>query len=480
MLFGGDLVWGPWPRETLELARSLGDRARFILGNTDRLALEGDSDSASWTRERLTESQRAFVAAWPTDARAGRRRPRPDAVLPRDAAERRGRRDAGDAGRALGRRVLADVRGARRRLRSHAPAVRRGARRAPCRESGQRRQPVRSSRRLVGDARTGRRRAAPRTTTQPPPRRRCAPRASHGRTSPTSCSTRPRVTSVIAFLEQFARPTGLYGGAFDPPHNGHVAVARAAKAHFGLPQLVVLVAAAPGHRDVHATAEERLELARAAFPDDDVRLDRHARTIDLLRSGEFDDPLFVIGADQFCELLTWKEPHAVLELARLAVATRPGVPRERIDAVLAGARAPGAGDVLRSGAESGGSRDVRALAGGRGAARRARPAGGRGADRGARPLRAPIDVRRPWLHCASIQSGPSTRTKDAEPTWTRSNKPAGSPLSPRRSWPRTSSSSTCARVLVHRLLRDRHRPQRRGKPLRSGTRCTAVSSRRTG
>jgi nicotinate-nucleotide adenylyltransferase len=130
------------------------------------------------------------------------------------------------------------------------------------------------------------------------------------------------------------RATGLYGGAFDPPHNGHVAVAQAAKEHFDLPQLVVLVAEAPGHKATHLPAQQRLELARAAFPDDDVRLDSHARTIDLLRDGGFDDPLFVIGADEFCDFLAWKEPDAVLELARLAVATRPGFPPARLEKVL--------------------------------------------------------------------------------------------------------------------------------------------------
>jgi nicotinate-nucleotide adenylyltransferase len=140
--------------------------------------------------------------------------------------------------------------------------------------------------------------------------------------------------SFIAFLETLAQPTGLYGGAFDPPHNGHVAVAQAAKAQFGLPKLVVLVAAAPGHKDVYAPAELRLELAEAAFPDDDVRLDDNARTIDLLRDGGFDDPLFVIGADQFSDFLDWQEPNAVLELTRLAVATRPGFPPARLEAVL--------------------------------------------------------------------------------------------------------------------------------------------------
>jgi nicotinate-nucleotide adenylyltransferase len=133
---------------------------------------------------------------------------------------------------------------------------------------------------------------------------------------------------------------GLYGGAFDPPHVGHVEVARAAKEQFALDRLVVLVSERPGHKDVHLPAEERLALARAAFPDDEVRLDAHARTIDLLREEGWDDPLFVIGADEFADFLSWKEPQEVLERARLAVATRPGFPRERLEAVLAGLRRP--------------------------------------------------------------------------------------------------------------------------------------------
>jgi nicotinate-nucleotide adenylyltransferase len=125
----------------------------------------------------------------------------------------------------------------------------------------------------------------------------------------------------------------LYGGAFDPPHNGHVAVAAAARERFGVP-LMVLVSEAPGHKDVHLPAETRLELAQAAFPGDTVRLDPYPRTIDLLRGERFDDPLFVVGADEFCDFLDWKEPDGVLDLARLAVATRPGFPSERLDAVL--------------------------------------------------------------------------------------------------------------------------------------------------
>jgi len=127
---------------------------------------------------------------------------------------------------------------------------------------------------------------------------------------------------------------GLFGGAFDPPHDGHVALAHAAKEHFGLPELIVLVAEAPGHKDVELPAGLRLELARAAFPDDDVRLDPHARTIDLLREEDFVDPIFLIGADQFVDFLTWKEPDEVLDLTRLGVATRPGFDHGLLDTVL--------------------------------------------------------------------------------------------------------------------------------------------------
>ncbi len=127
---------------------------------------------------------------------------------------------------------------------------------------------------------------------------------------------------------------GLFGGAFDPPHVGHVELAHAAKDHFSLARLIVLVSERPGHKDVELPAELRLELAHAAFPDDEVRLDPYPRTIDLLRAEQFDDPIFLVGADQFVDFLTWKEPESVLELTRLGVATRPGFDRGLLDSVL--------------------------------------------------------------------------------------------------------------------------------------------------
>ncbi len=156
--------------------------------------------------------------------------------------------------------------------------------------------------------------------------------------------------------------TGLYGGAFDPPHLGHVGLARAAKLTLDIVALLVLVSEKPGHKDVHASADDRLALVRAAFPDDEVRLDPYPRTIDLLRAEEFDEPLFVIGADQFQDFLAWKEPDEVVARARLAVATRPGYPRAGLDAVLAGLAQPDRVGFFDIEPNPAASRDIRALA----------------------------------------------------------------------------------------------------------------------
>ena len=134
--------------------------------------------------------------------------------------------------------------------------------------------------------------------------------------------------------------TGLLGGALDPPHFGHVALADVAERELGLGEVVVVVVADPGHKDVHCPVETRLALAQAAFPGRRVEVDRHARTVDMLREGGWHDPVFLIGADEFADFPRWKEPDTVLELARLGVASRPGYPRNRLEDVLAGLAHP--------------------------------------------------------------------------------------------------------------------------------------------
>ena len=118
----------------------------------------------------------------------------------------------------------------------------------------------------------------------------------------------------------------ILGGRFDPPHNGHVALARAALAQLPVDELHVTVVADAGHKAAVAPAADRLEMTRLAFPDALVELEEHAYTVDALEAYGYADPFFVVGADQLADFSTWKQPDRVLELARLAVAARPGSP----------------------------------------------------------------------------------------------------------------------------------------------------------
>jgi nicotinate-nucleotide adenylyltransferase len=126
---------------------------------------------------------------------------------------------------------------------------------------------------------------------------------------------------------------GVLGGAFDPPHNGHLALARAALDQLHLDRLLVLVVADPGHKRTATPPEARLELAHLAFedvPGVDVELDPHARTVDSLEARQLPEAVFVLGGDEFADFAAWKRPERVLELVRLAIAGRPGVPDVRV------------------------------------------------------------------------------------------------------------------------------------------------------
>ena len=121
-------------------------------------------------------------------------------------------------------------------------------------------------------------------------------------------------------------PTGILGGRFDPPHVGHLALARTAVERFRIERLHVTVVADAAHKASEASVEHRVAMARLTFAqlDASVELERHRYTVDALEAARYDDPVFLIGADQLVSFPTWKRPERVLELARLGVATRPG------------------------------------------------------------------------------------------------------------------------------------------------------------
>ena len=62
--------------------------------------------------------------------------------------------------------------------------------------------------------------------------------------------------------------------------------------------------------------------------------------MDSLEARGLEDAVFIVGADEFADFRSWKRPDRVLELAKLAVARRPGVPDERLHEALARVSAP--------------------------------------------------------------------------------------------------------------------------------------------
>lgn len=157
---------------------------------------------------------------------------------------------------------------------------------------------------------------------------------------------------------------GILGGAFDPPHAGHVVLAREAIARFGLERLVALVVAEPAHKPVEAPVEQRVELARAAFadvPQAEIVPDDHAYTVDFLRDSDLpEDTVFIVGADELADFLAWREPDEILRRVRLGVATRPGYPRERLEDVLARVERPERVELFEIPAVTASSTEVRA------------------------------------------------------------------------------------------------------------------------
>jgi nicotinate-nucleotide adenylyltransferase len=121
----------------------------------------------------------------------------------------------------------------------------------------------------------------------------------------------------------------VFGGAFDPPHNGHVELARAALVQGGFERLFVEVVDNPGHKRTFASPEARLRLAAAAFEDlGRVTVEREPEpyTVDAVRTGRFGEATFLIGADEAVDFLAWKEPDEVVRSVVLGVANRSGYP----------------------------------------------------------------------------------------------------------------------------------------------------------
>lgn len=143
---------------------------------------------------------------------------------------------------------------------------------------------------------------------------------------------------------------GLLGGTFNPPHLGHLLCAQEALLGLGLDRVLLVPAATPPHKEVEAEpgVAHRIAMCELAVAGDDrlgvsrADADREgaAYTVELLRtlraSAPEDELTFIVGGDMAAALPAWREPEAILSLARLGVAEREGVRRADIAERLAG------------------------------------------------------------------------------------------------------------------------------------------------
>jgi nicotinate-nucleotide adenylyltransferase len=137
---------------------------------------------------------------------------------------------------------------------------------------------------------------------------------------------------------------GILGGAFNPPHTGHLVCAQEALIQLELDKVVFVPVGQAPHRELVGDpgAEERLEMVELATADDErfevsrAELDREgpsytSDTLRALREAVPDDELFLIlGGDQASTLASWHEPEEVLALATVAVVERISWSRQAI------------------------------------------------------------------------------------------------------------------------------------------------------
>jgi len=137
---------------------------------------------------------------------------------------------------------------------------------------------------------------------------------------------------------------GLFGGTFDPVHLAHLRTAEEVREALELDRIELVLSARPPHKvpGMQASADHRrrmLELATAGHPPLRVNVSELERegpsySVDTVRATQARDPdaalTFILGADAFAEIATWKEYENFLALCDVCVISRPGAPNDEL------------------------------------------------------------------------------------------------------------------------------------------------------
>ena len=142
---------------------------------------------------------------------------------------------------------------------------------------------------------------------------------------------------------------GILGGAFNPPHIGHLVCAQEAVLQLELARLLFVPMGQAPHREIEQDpgADARAGMCELAVEDDErfevsrLEVDREGpsytvETLRALHEESADDELFlVLGGDQATALPKWHEPEEVLKLATVSVVHRAGFHREAVAVQIA-------------------------------------------------------------------------------------------------------------------------------------------------
>ncbi|HYH62854.1 MAG TPA: nicotinate-nucleotide adenylyltransferase [Solirubrobacterales bacterium] len=154
---------------------------------------------------------------------------------------------------------------------------------------------------------------------------------------------------------------GVLGGAFNPPHIGHLVLAHDAAHQLGLERVLLIPVGEAPHREIDPEpgADLRLEMVKRAALGDElleasgIEVEREGpsytfRTLELLREKRpGDEVTLLMGADVAASLADWKKPDRVLGLAGVGVAARPGTDLDEAETVLERLGARDGFDVVR-------------------------------------------------------------------------------------------------------------------------------------
>ncbi len=148
--------------------------------------------------------------------------------------------------------------------------------------------------------------------------------------------------------ERLQQRIGIYGGTFDPIHHGHLQVAAAITQAFALDSMLFVPAFVPPHKRTRMISSSWHRYAMLALATADsavmklstIELEAPTRpwTIDTLGRLQQEHSsaqlFFVMGADSFADVTTWREHERLLSEYHLIVALRPGYAGDAMDTHL--------------------------------------------------------------------------------------------------------------------------------------------------